>query len=438
MGSDHRIRVLFVAPSYSPFLGGAQNFQQAMARRLVANGHHVTVVTTNARIPDDFWQPPQDKGRASVLIESVDHVPVHRVSIAYPAPAPYAFGVLRRLSYLIHRTWLPWDLKRAILVKIARFLPPLPELESTLARLLPDVDLVQAIDSSWDGLFIKAEEAAQAFGKPFVAIPLMHLGDKKIAAQFQMPHQLEVYGRADAVIALSHREASEYQALGVPPEHIHVISMGIDPEPLPAPSAEDVAKFRGHYTEKGSIVAFVGANTFDKGAFTLAEAVAVANLQSHECHLICAGAQAEGLRSHVESMNTNLKSALDGRLHILGRVDEATKQTLLAACDVLALPSRVDTFGIVLLEAWLHGKPVIGADAGGISELIRPGETGFLVPFGDAHALAAALGEILHDRDRARQLGLNGRDVVLKKFTWEHTYRRLWQIYRDLVPNVEG
>lgn len=439
MESDHPMRVLFVAPSYSPFIGGAQNFQRAMARRLVADGHQVTVVTTNARAPEDFWQPPRDnEAQLPARFENINHVPTHRVGIAYPAPAPYVFGMLRRLSFLVDRTWLPRDLKRVVLVKIARFLPPLPELESVLRRLVPGVDLVQAVDSSWDGLFVKAEETAQAFGKPFVAVPLMHLGERKIAAQFQMPHQVDAYRRADAVIALSRREGSEYQALGVPPDRIHLVPMGIDPESSATSSVDDVAKFRGQFTTSGSIVAFVGANTFDKGAFTLAEAVALANLQSQEYHLVCAGTQAEALRAHVESMDADLKSALSGRLHILGRVDEATKQILLAASDVLALPSRVDTFGIVLLEAWLHGKPVIGADAGGIPELVRHGETGLLVPFGDVRALSSALQEILGDRDRARQLGMNGRNAVLENFTWDHTYRRLTQIYRNIATQDLG
>jgi glycogen(starch) synthase len=116
-------------------------------------------------------------------------------------------------------------------------------------------------------------------------------------------------------------------------------------------------------------------------------------------------------------------------VRVLGLVNEQTKQNLLAACDLLALPSRVDTFGIVLLEAWLHGKPVIGAQSGGISDLVQPEETGLLVPFEDVTALAAAIRRLLTEPKLAARLGNAGRRKVLKHYTWDQTYQMLLKIY---------
>ena len=118
---------------------------------------------------------------------------------------------------------------------------------------------------------------------------------------------------------------------------------------------------------------------------------------------------------------------------MLGLVDEPTKHRLLASSTLLALPSQVDTFGIVFLEAWLHAKPVIGAEAGGIPDLVHDGENGLLVPFGDVAALAAAVRSLVEGPDLAARLGGEGRRQVLERYTWEQTYRTLTQVYTELV-----
>ncbi|MBN1400770.1 MAG: hypothetical protein JXA74_08025, partial [Anaerolineae bacterium] len=91
---------LYVAPSYVPFVGGAQRFQQAMASRLAADGCAVAVLTSAAREPADFWRPPRpDQPHAAGpedRFADLDGVRVARLPLAYPWPAPWMFGLLRR------------------------------------------------------------------------------------------------------------------------------------------------------------------------------------------------------------------------------------------------------------------------------------------------------------------------------------------------------
>ena len=97
------------------------------------------------------------------------------------------------------------------------------------------------------------------------------------------------------------------------------------------------------------------------------------------------------------------------RLHLLGwRNDQAA---LLAAATVLACPSRQEPLGNVVLEAFSAGTPVVAAAVAGPAELIRPGETGLLVPPEDPAALAAALGAVIEDRALARRLAAAARLV---------------------------
>jgi glycosyltransferase involved in cell wall biosynthesis len=303
--------------------------------------------------------------------------------------------------------------------------------------LTPQADLLHAFDSSWDGLFAAAADAARRHGKPLVATPLMHLGDACVRAHFQMVHQVDAYRQAAAIVALSQAEAAAYLRLGVAPSRVHVIPMGIEPPPY-----EDdpiaIEAFRRKHRIDGPLVAFLGANTYDKGAHTLALAVAALNRAGVPVTAAYAGPESAGLAAFLAHQPADMRALLADRVRILGTVDEETKHRLLAACDLLALPSQVDTFGIVLLEAGLHGKPVIGAAAGGIPEVIRDGQTGLLVPFGDVEALATAIRRLCEAPAWARQLGKAGRELVLREYTWDRTYRELTRIYADVSARQEG
>jgi glycosyltransferase involved in cell wall biosynthesis len=125
------------------------------------------------------------------------------------------------------------------------------------------------------------------------------------------------------------------------------------------------------------------------------------------------------------------------RLTVLGTVDHQTKLDFLDAIDVLALPSRTDSFGIVYLEAWSYGKPVVGAQAWGVRSVIDDGQNGLLVPFGEVSVLAAVLRRLLEDPDLRQRLGEHGRRTVFSTHTWAHKYPRVLEIYRQLVNTKE-
>lgn len=416
--------VLFVTPYYTPFVGGTTAFLEAMTRRLAAGGWRATVLTTAARRAADFWRPPETPGLATN--EPLGDVEVQRLTLVYPRPVPYAFGFLRRAGHWLHRSGLPAAVQRPLLRRLAAMMPPLSGLEAALARLAPAADLIQAEDSSWDGMFTAAAAAARRYRKPFVAHPLMHLGDAAVRGHFQMAHQVDAYRAADAVLALSSREADGYARLGVARERIHTIAMGVDPAETFAVSKKlEDRPFRPQ-------VLFLGANTYDKGAYTLALAAAELNRAGLPLRVAFAGPESEGLTAFLARQPAEIRALLAERVQVLGAVDEPTKHRLLASSTLLALPSQVDTFGIVLLEAWLHGKPVIGARAGGIPDLVHDGENGLLAPFGDVSALAAAVRRLVETPELASRLAAEGRRQVLEYYTWDRTYRTLTAVYESL------
>jgi glycosyltransferase involved in cell wall biosynthesis len=105
---------------------------------------------------------------------------------------------------------------------------------------------------------------------------------------------------------------------------------------------------------------------------------------------------------------------------------------IMDACDLLALPSVEESFGLVMIEAWMCGKPVIGADIASTRCIIDHGIDGWVVKPFDPDDLAARILELLADPLMRHSFGRRGRDKVLSRYTWdqvtdtwENTFRQV-------------
>lgn len=108
-------------------------------------------------------------------------------------------------------------------------------------------------------------------------------------------------------------------------------------------------------------------------------------------------------------------------------------QQVLAAMDVVALPSNFETFGLVLAEANAAGKPVIAYAVGGVPEAIDDGETGFLVPKKDLATLYEKLSRLDEDKDLSRRMGAAGRQRVKQQFNDKTMVDNLLQVYDKVL-----
>jgi glycosyltransferase involved in cell wall biosynthesis len=124
-------------------------------------------------------------------------------------------------------------------------------------------------------------------------------------------------------------------------------------------------------------------------------------------------------------------SGCGDRIHVSGPVEPESQRhaDLLAACDVFALASRHEPFGIVVLEAWSAGLPVIATRVGGLASLVNDGEDGRLVEPGSVEDLAGALVESAEDPDRRKRFADAGLQKVLTDYTWERVWGRLAAMY---------
>jgi phosphatidyl-myo-inositol dimannoside synthase len=105
------------------------------------------------------------------------------------------------------------------------------------------------------------------------------------------------------------------------------------------------------------------------------------------------------------------------------------------ACEIFALPSRGEGFGLVYLEAMARGKPVIGGAHGGAPEVIDDGKTGYLVQHGDVPQLATSIQTLLADPVLAKEMGARGRERIERDFRFNVFAKSLKKILRELCES---
>ncbi len=119
------------------------------------------------------------------------------------------------------------------------------------------------------------------------------------------------------------------------------------------------------------------------------------------------------------------------RVRFLGRLDRIEEVT--AVADVCLLPSELESFGLSALEAMASGVPVVGSDAGGLPEVVRHAETGFLLPVGDVEGMAARTIEILKDDEHRRALGRAARCRAAALFDADRIVSQYEHFYESVV-----
>jgi glycogen(starch) synthase len=415
------VHFLHVVQLYHPVASGAGRYFRAIGERLVAEGHQVTVLATDAYDLEHIWMP--GRRRVEPATEWFNGVQIVRLPIVRRPGPPLLYPALRRLMTEISR--LPDT--TPLLQRLATWTPRWPGVETFFEQYGP-FDLVHATNITLDFALLPVFACAQRQRIPFVCTPFIHLGEpgsRTIVRYYSMRHQIDLLRRSERVITMTGLERDFLAARGVPHERLRVVGVGVTPEDL---QGGDGDHFRAEQRIDGPLVLFIGALAYDKGAIHLVEAMQRLWRAGHPGTLVLIGAPL----THFEAFYARLPQSDRARIRFLPYAPESVKRDALAAADVFVLPSRTDSFGIVFLEAWCYGVPVIGARAGGIPDVITDGSDGLLVRFGDVAGLAQAIRSILDDRALARRLGAAGREKTLRSLTWDHVYARVRTVYAEV------
>lgn len=419
------MRLLFLTPAYPPFPGGGERYVRSLALGLVAQGHEVTAVTTTAVTEQDFWA---GTAASTPLREVQAGVSLIRCSLRPFAGGRAGLMAWRKAMVLI--SMLPGR-QTAVLNQMAKQIPPISQLNETVSDLSPDFDVVHGFNISWEHTMVAGWLWAKANQIPFVATPFAHLGtgDDKVARNSTMDHQLQLLQEADRVLVLTDIEKRELAQRGMPSSQLDVIYGGLDP----LPAQTDTAVGREKYGIDTPYVIFVGRASFDKGALHAAQAVLQLSQTGTAVTLLLVGQSSPEFKRFYEQLTENEQKWI----RPLGIVSDKEKHSLIAESVCLLLPSRTDSFGIVILEAWAHGKPVIAANAGGIPGVVDDGVNGLLVPFADVAALAGTIQTVLKDRVLSEKLGKYGQKKVSTMFSWEQVTQRVLLNYQMMLEKKD-
>ena len=253
-----------------------------------------------------------------------------------------------------------------------------------------DVDIVHARSRApaWSGWM-----AARATGRHFVTT----FHGTHAHGNWAKRRYNSIMGRGERVIAISHFIAEHaYGVYGVPPERIRIIPRGIDFRRFDpnAVSGERMIRVASQWRlpDGVPIVMLPGRFSRWKGHEVLIDAIARLDGRELVCVLVGATEERDAYRAELEARI--VAKGLGGRVQMAPECRDMPAAYMLA--DVVVVPStEPEAFGRVPVEAQAMGRPVIATDHGGARETVIPGETGLLVPPGDAAALAAAIADAL-------------------------------------------
>jgi glycosyltransferase involved in cell wall biosynthesis len=246
-----------------------------------------------------------------------------------------------------------------------------------------------------------------ANGRPFVH-----------AARLGGYYDMKNYRGCDHLIGNTQDLRNYFIREGWPEERAHYLPNFVDAEALPAVPRSD------HGTPEGvPLLLALGRLHRNKAFDVLLDALA--NIP--DAHLWLAGTGPD----EAELKSQAARVGVAQRVHFLGWREDAP--ALLAAADLLVVPSRYEPLGNVVLEGWAHGVPVVAAESTGPASLIEDGETGVLVPVDDAEALSSAINRLLAAPDVMARLAAKGRAHYDATFTEQAVCDQYLAFFREVL-----
>jgi glycosyltransferase involved in cell wall biosynthesis len=394
-------RIALLPSSYLPALGGVEELTRHLALSLVDGGDRVEVWTGH---PDD--STPE-------TAEVLDGLVVRRLPLPLPATN---FPAVRRSASTGTRS--------------------LFSLRCAVAAFRPDVLHVQCFGPN--GAY--AQVLSRMTGIPLV-VTLQGETVMDDTDIFEISRVLRSSLRrglrtAAAVTACSAFTLADAKArFGLEPERGMVIPNGVDLR-TDAGDGGSPHDSRGHFTaaegRPDRPYLFALGRLVEKKGFDLLLAAYAAIPERHRtADLVIAGQgdALEGLR------HTAAVLGVTGQVHFGGRLSRQAVAEAMAGASVFVMPSRLEPFGIVVLEAWRAGVPVVATNIGGPPEFVRDGNDGLLVNPFDTTSFAHALEDLLLDPDRRKRVGEAGR-VRVREFDWATIAERYREVYRSVTEST--
>jgi glycosyltransferase involved in cell wall biosynthesis len=417
--SEQPLRIAYLVYRGNPHCGGQGVYTRALANELTQLGHEITVLAgppyPDLVDPDQLWEiPGLDLYRASNPFripwphEIRDRIDLGELAIMSAAGYPEPWGFSMRVRRLLQD-------RRA------------------------DFDLVHDNQCLGTGLL----DMMHTDGWPVVAtlhhpitvdrdLDLAHASNALRRFSLRrwysfLDMQTRVVREIPRVLTVSESSRGDIvEQMGVPAEHLHVVSVGTDPSvfrPLP-----EVARVPGRLMTTAS------ADVPLKGLAHLLEALAKVWAERDDVHLVVIGRPKP--KSKIPALIERL--GISDHVEFVKGISTERIVELYAEAELACVPSLYEGFSLPAVEAMACGVPVLGTTGGALPEVLgRDNETGLIVPAGDPDALAQGILRALADPLLRARIGAAGRERALDNFTWRRTAEGTAEHYRLLLEQHE-
>lgn len=417
---DDHMRLAHFIQRYPPALGGSEAYFDRLSRWCAERGDAVTVFTSNALSLDSFWS-----SRGSCLpagVETEAGVTIRR----YPLwRMPGRRWLLKPLSLVPHRLWqclsMPCNpISLAMWRDVGDYEKPKGERSEPLGS---SFDAVHASAFPYAFPIACARRLARRLRIPFYITPFLHLGNPddphdRTRRGYTSPALIWLLNEADGVFVQTPSERDMAIKLGLPAEKVILQGLGVEPRDCTGGNRAN-ARRGWNLPDDAFVVGHLANNSWEKGTNDLVQALESLWRANRPIYLLLGGPQMPNFTRFWNAFDTRCPSLAQQYVRRLGPISDAEKRDYFAAIDVFALPSRSDSFGLVLLEAWANGVANIGYRAGGIADVIRHDLDGLLVPCGDFDALSVAIQRLHDDIDMRIRMGIDGKARLPREFRWD-------------------
>ena len=400
------MKILHLVHRSWPYHGGAERYVLEHALAGKRWGHESTIFTTDAW--DMSWLTSRKGNHLPLGTDCFHEVVIKRFGIKHPPFQNLVRALLRRIK--------PCGADRFFYPN-----PFIPSMRKTLDRE-NTFDLVHA--NALPSLLYLGYRYASRRSTGLVSVPHANVGEKfrrVKAVRYFEGCQPEILRNSSFVVAQSRFEASLYVEMGVPDERILVLGSGIDPDEFRTANGQRCRQKMG--IGKDPVVLLLTGQCLDKGSLLLLETCCSLWEQGRKFNLVLAGPVMNDFRMELDRISSERTGS---RLIVTGYIEQKDRMDLLDCADIIVLPSRLDCFGIVVLEAWVVGKPVIGCWSGAMPDMIDDGKNGFIIPFGDQATLAHRIGVLIDLPELGQKMGELGREYVFRERTWDKVTDRFY------------
>ncbi|HLW65265.1 MAG TPA: glycosyltransferase family 4 protein [Gemmataceae bacterium] len=408
------MKIAHFVQRYPPALGGSEAYFQRLSRYF-ADSHSVDVWTTTALDLEAFWSC--NARELAPGTENNHGVQVRRFPLSRWLLRRY---LLKAASFLPERTW------QCLTLPCNPISFGMWKATSTTERF----DLVHATALPYAWPIVCARRLARRQRIPFLLTPFLHLGDPDNASDrtrrsYTSPAFASLLRSADRIFVQTPSERDAVLALGVPETRIILQGLGVEPAEC---TGGDRQRFRKDWklSPHEVVLGHLANLSYEKGTIDLLQASAKAWGRGAQFRLILAGPSMPNFRRFFADFE------FKERVQLTGVLSDQQKRDFFAGIDLFALPSRSDSFGLVLLEAWANGVPNIAYRAGGIADVIQHERDGLLVKCGDIEALDEGMTRLVNDADLRRRFGEYGRERVQRDFRWADKLARVEQVYEEV------